>query len=87
VPGNLLLIHLPAYPPELNSMEHVWEYLRAYRLSFQGVGGLRRHRRGMRQRLELVYGGARAYSVDRGQGMGNGRWLGRLVLVPTHTTL
>ena len=34
VPGNLLLIHLPAYPPELNSMEHVWEYLRANRLSF-----------------------------------------------------
>ena len=35
VPGNLLLIPLPPYSPELNSMENVWEYLRANRLSFK----------------------------------------------------
>lgn len=35
VPGNLLLIPLPPYSPELNSMENVWEYLRANRLSFR----------------------------------------------------
>lgn len=34
VPGNLMLIPLPPYSPELNSMENVWEYLRANRLSF-----------------------------------------------------
>ena len=35
VPGNLLLIPLPPYSPELNSMENVWEYLRANQLSFR----------------------------------------------------
>lgn len=35
VPGNLLLVPLPPYSPELNSMENVWEYLRANRLSFR----------------------------------------------------
>ena len=33
VPGNLTLLPLPPYAPELNSMENVWEYLRGNRLS------------------------------------------------------
>jgi hypothetical protein len=33
----------------------------------------------MRKRLELVHGRARAYSVDWGQRLGNGQWLGPLV--------
>ncbi|HEY4043678.1 MAG TPA: IS630 family transposase [Rhodopila sp.] len=33
LPGNIVLIPLPPYSPELNSMENVWEYLRANRLS------------------------------------------------------
>lgn len=28
VPGNLTLIYLPAYSPELNPQENVWEYLK-----------------------------------------------------------
>jgi putative transposase len=33
VPGNLTLLPLPPYAPELNSMENVWEYLRSNWLS------------------------------------------------------
>jgi hypothetical protein len=33
LPSNIVLIPLPPYSPELNSMENVWEYLRANRLS------------------------------------------------------
>jgi DDE superfamily endonuclease len=33
VPDNITLLPLPPYSPELNSMENVWEYLRANKLS------------------------------------------------------
>ena len=33
LPGNVVLLHLPPYAPELNSMENVWEYLRGNKLS------------------------------------------------------
>lgn len=33
VPGNIVLVPLPPYAPELNSMENVWEYLRGNKLS------------------------------------------------------
>lgn len=33
VPGNLTLVRLPAYAPELNSAENIWEYLRKNQLS------------------------------------------------------
>ncbi len=33
VPGNIVLVPLPSYAPELNSMENVWEYLRGNKLS------------------------------------------------------
>ena len=33
VPDNITLLPLPAYAPELNPMENVWEYLRANKLS------------------------------------------------------
>jgi len=33
VPGNITLLHLPPYSPELNPVETVWEYLRANKLS------------------------------------------------------
>ena len=32
-PDNIALLPLPAYSPELNPMENVWQYLRANRLS------------------------------------------------------
>ena len=33
VPGNITLIPLPRYAPELNSAENIWEYLRKNELS------------------------------------------------------
>jgi len=33
VPGNISLLRLPPYSPELNPAENVWEYLRANKLS------------------------------------------------------
>ena len=32
VPDNITLVSLPAYAPELNPMENVWQYLRANKL-------------------------------------------------------
>lgn len=28
IPGNVCLLHLPPYSPELNPVEHVWDYIR-----------------------------------------------------------
>ena len=33
VPGNLSLLRLPPYAPELNPIENVWEYLRGNQLT------------------------------------------------------
>ena len=35
VPDNITLLPLPPYPPELNPMENVWDYLRGNKLSKQ----------------------------------------------------
>lgn len=39
VPANLTLIHLPAYSPELNPVEKVWQYLRDRWLSHRVLNG------------------------------------------------
>jgi hypothetical protein len=33
VPGNITLLRMPPYAPELNPVENVWEYLRGNQLS------------------------------------------------------
>ena len=33
IPDNVTLVHLPAYAPELNPIENVWEYLRGNKLA------------------------------------------------------
>ena len=33
LPSNIVLVPLPPYAPELNSMENVWDYLRSNKLS------------------------------------------------------
>ena len=33
VPGNITLLHLPPYSPELNPVENVWAFLRSNKLS------------------------------------------------------
>ena len=33
VPGNITLLHLPPYSPELNGAERIWAYLRSHYLS------------------------------------------------------
>ena len=35
VPGNVTLLHLPPYSPELNPVERVWSYLKSHYLSNQ----------------------------------------------------
>ena len=32
IPGNIVLLRLPPYAPELNPTENIWEYLRGNRL-------------------------------------------------------
>jgi transposase len=32
VPDNIAILTLPAYSPELNPMENVWDYLRQHKL-------------------------------------------------------
>ena len=39
VPGNLTLIYLPPYSPELNPVERVWLYLRERHLSHRLLDG------------------------------------------------
>ena len=39
VPGNVTLVHLPAYSPELNPVERVWLYLRERWLSHRVLAG------------------------------------------------
>ncbi len=33
VPDNISLLHLPAYSPELNPVENIWQFLRQNQLS------------------------------------------------------
>lgn len=33
IPGNIVLLRLPPYAPELNPAENIWEYLRGNQLS------------------------------------------------------
>ena len=33
VPGNITLVRLPPYAPEMNPVENVWEYLRGNKLA------------------------------------------------------
>ena len=33
MPGNITLLRLPPYSPELNPVENIWEYLRSNKLS------------------------------------------------------
>jgi hypothetical protein len=38
VPGNITLVPLPSYPPELNPVERVWLYVRERFLSHRAPG-------------------------------------------------
>jgi transposase len=45
IPGNVSLIQLPPYSPELNPVENLWHYLRAHHWSnreYEGYEGLQR---------------------------------------------
>lgn len=52
VPDNITLVCLPAYAPELNPVENIWEYLRKKQARHTGLRYLRRHRRCLLQGLE-----------------------------------
>lgn len=39
VPDNIVILHLPAYSPELNPVENLWGYLRSHHLSNRAYDG------------------------------------------------
>jgi transposase len=39
VPGNIVILHLPPYSPELNPVERLWAYLRSHHLSNRAYTG------------------------------------------------
>jgi len=39
VPGNVSLLRLPPYSPELNPVENLWHYLRSHHWSVLGYRG------------------------------------------------
>src|SRR5438067_5646350 len=38
VPGNITLLELPPYSPELNPVERIWHYLRSHWLAVCNIG-------------------------------------------------
>ena len=53
VPGNITLLSLLPYSPELNCMENVWDYLRGNELSLPHLEQLRGYGRGMRESMAI----------------------------------
>jgi transposase len=39
VPGNIVILHLPPYSPELNPVENLWGYMRSHHLSNRAYDG------------------------------------------------
>jgi transposase len=65
VPGNVSLLRLPPYPPELNPQENIWQYLRQNQLSNRVFGRLRRQRRRVLHHLERPHGHAKPHPIYR----------------------
>jgi len=81
LPKNIMLMPLPSYAPELNSVENIWDYLRSNFLShcvwdtYEAI-----HPRRLLRCLERPHGQIRGYRLNWNERMGTGQNLGRLVL-------
>ena len=78
VPSNITLVTLPAYSPELNPMENVWEFLRDNRFGAQVWKIIQRGRSRLLRCMELVRFRRSADRIYRNPRMGVS--LGGLVL-------
>ena len=80
VPGNITLLPLPPYAPELNGMENLWEYLRQNHLSHRVWNTYEAIRRRLLRGLECAAPDARDTGLHHQPHLGKGgRQIGPLV--------
>lgn len=57
VPANILLLLLPPYSPELNSVEHIWDYIREQKKfnnnTFDSIEAVERHLANVLRQIRL----------------------------------
>ncbi|MBY0331498.1 MAG: transposase, partial [Acetobacteraceae bacterium] len=82
VPTNITPLHLPPYSPELKPNGECLGIPARKQALRPGLGYLRRHRRGLRQRGGLPHQRPRAHPLHRNPGLGVCQCLGELVLAP-----
>ena len=78
LPENIVLMPLPSYAPELNSVENIWDYLRSNFLSHCVWDTYEFDPRRLRC-LERPHGKIPRHHLNRNQKMGTGHDLRRLV--------
>jgi hypothetical protein len=81
VPDNITLLCLPPYSPRAEPDGECLGLSAPEQALRPGLGQLRRHRPGLRQRLALPHRRSRAHPLNRPPPLGVGQPLGGLVLV------
>ena len=79
LPENIVLMPLPSYAPELNSVENIWDYLRSNFLSHCVWDTYEFDPRRLLRCLERPHGKIPRHHLNRNQKMGTGHDLRRLV--------
>jgi transposase len=79
LPENIVLMPLPSYAPELNSVENIWDYLRSNFLSHCVWDTYEAILDALLRCLERPHGQIRGHRLNWNERMGTGQNLGRLV--------